>query len=262
MHRTAAAPCMLGCFCLGLALGQGPVRDPAAVARLQRAAEAAGLAGRTLGSVQAEGIYFEAGAAEGSGTPFTVWADSAGRVRWEFRAAGGTQASVLDGWLGSVKDGGGARFLAASELSGRWLEALPVFALQAWLQDPSVRLAPLPDQGDGLQADRVEARLAADHALPGRRAALESSRRCELFVGRPRGDIVRLRHFLHPSDDYRVDIPVDLVAGDFRTADGIRWPFLVEAFAGGRKLGGYAFDSVAFDVPLDESLFEHPAPAQ
>lgn len=255
--RPKAAVAVPAWLCLALALGQGAGRDPDAVALLQRAAQALGVAERAISTLSAQGAYTDAG---GVRWEFSVLADGLQRVRWERSYGQRTIVTAVVGSFGWVWDGQSLGRLPLSRTAGRSIEALPVMALTAWIGAPDRRAVLLEAQeSGGRMLDRVEVgRILADPgAAPALAMAVERSSRKELLFDPQQGTLERLRYFGH-NGDWREDIPFELAFSDLRPVEGVLWPHRVTVEVDGRIAGEYAFERVEFDVEIDPAVFEEP----
>ncbi|MEE8585183.1 MAG: hypothetical protein V3T83_10065 [Acidobacteriota bacterium] len=259
MHKNGIV--LLACLFFAPLPGQGTEgREPAAVALLRRAAAAMGVEGMAISTLSGQGIFTDLSGERPQVWEFAVLADGLDRVRWERSDGQRKLVTVVFGDFGWVWDGQSLGRLSLSRTAGRSIEALPVMALNAWIEAPGRRAALLAsEESGGRMLDRVEVgrRLENEGAPPGLARAVERSSRKELLLDPQEGLLERLRYFRH-NGDWRDDLPVELAFADLRRIQGVLWPHLVTVEVDGRITGQYAFERVEFNADIDPQVFEEP----
>lgn len=63
-----------------------------------------------------------------------------------------------------------------------------------------------------------------------------------------------MRYYAHPTD-WRMAIPEEFVFGDFRSVNGILFPFEITQYVSGRKISMIRYDSITLNSTLSDSDF-------
>jgi hypothetical protein len=234
---------------------QSAAKDPAAYQVLMRAAQLHGAPPGTVLTVIAGGTYLNTPGKLPSSYGFQVQADGRERVYWRFSAGRKVITSVVNGHFGWVEQSGRRKNLGLSQASGGSVEVLPVLALGSWINGGDVQLKPAESIKIGAKFyTRVVVAPTDMKRNNSYRQALERSRRLELYFDTETYRIERIRYFLHPND-WRIDMPVDVLFSDFRAIGKISWPMVATLYYGDRWLGEYRFANVQINQPVDARIY-------
>jgi hypothetical protein len=233
-------------------------KDGAGVALLSQATAALGAAGKEVATVTAWGRHSRIDTVEPLSVSFSVRVSGTENVRWDTEGEKGPAVTVVSGNGGWSLYDGRLHSLSVAETLGRSLEFFPALMAGALAGRSDVALsAPVPDQ----LLDRP-VRTVTLSRIP----ASGSDELAEAFAAVSAREIVIDALTLLPAAvgfydrarDWRTGSRVDLVYDDFRSVDGILFPFRVTLLRNGKATDVFELQSIALNEPVGQEQFNRP----
>lgn len=231
------------------------VRDPQAVVLLQRALAALGGAAPT--SIVATGSYVRFVDDSTVSYPLRVEALGTDKFRWEIDTPeNGTVATTVSGTVGLLQSAQGTEAIPIGEIPGKAFESFPVLALSLWVNSATTSVTLVgADTLAGTAVEHISITPSlTGSAGPHHEQVYETTHRREIFLNQQTSVPVGVRYYAHPTD-WRSGIAVDLVFTDFRTVNGLLFPFKITRYLNGQKVSAIQYDSITLNSTLNESDF-------
>ena len=226
--------------------------DAQAQSLVQRATTAQ-LGNSAIQDVQLTGSVVLHGGTDSRGS-ITLAADTSGRSRVVLNLDSGTRAEYSSGhsenpactWTDS---NGKTRetSLHNCRTNGVWF--LPTFPLSAAQAEGVVAFSYSGSEAkDGVATEHLVSSKTVAKSNPTTTALIESLSRDDLYFDSETLLPTSLKFFIHPDDDAKTDIPVEVKFSDYRDVNGVKIPFHIEKFVNGSSFLEINIDSAAFNT--------------
>jgi hypothetical protein len=189
--------------------------------------------------------------------PFRLKVLGEDRFRREVDTPEGTHITVVRGPTGWSDSPQKRKLLSITELSGKTFEEFPLLALAHWLKSPDLDLQTVgAETVEGKQVNHisVKKRDITNTSSLFERARAEAIR-CDLFTDVETNIPLRIRYYEHPGD-WRISVPVDLEFSDYRSLNGVLFPFTVTRYVREQKISQIQYRSVDFNVVVGDDQFK------
>ena len=250
---------LFSCVCLlGLQMGSAetpasPASNPAALALLTRTVSAI-TAGNRLDDVELKGTAEWHAGSENLRGPVTLQASSSGRskLQLDFGPKSLTEFSSGD------NDEPGCTLTEADNVAHE-ISVHNCWTLGAWFF-PALSMMPAQQRGNVVVSyvgRETSNQVPVEHlrlqkVFLGRSSnvltLLNHLNSADLYVDGSTMLPTTLKYFVHPENDARVDIPVEIRFSDYRDAGGIKVPFHIEKLINGASLLDLQVNSAVFNT--------------
>lgn len=183
------------------------------------------------------------------------------RVRMETDTANGLSFVVYAQGQGFHSEQGNEEWLRTHSVVDRGLEQFPAFRLAVLLTAPQVSVS-MGDvtrlNGEPVYEIKI-CRVLNFDALTN--SMVSHSSRVEFLIDQKSYLPLRLRYYVHPEKDARVDWSMDITYSDYRPIQGVLMPFAVTQSFSGQQLGEFQISAIQANTGgLSDSLFEWGQP--
>lgn len=238
---------------------QAPVavqRDTAAI-RLAQLSVQTLLGNQSLTDATVEGTAnFTAGSDEETG-PFTLQVRGNRESKLVLNLSGGTRQEIRQLQAGAWVGADGQKHAMA--LHNCWADAgalLPVFTLSAALANPRTAVIYLGQAAiNGIPADHVQISQVVTGQSPKMTAAIQQLSTMGIYLDAASHVPVALAFSVHPDNNLRVSIPVEIRFSGYQELGGIQVPTRIQKFLQGTLTLDLVVTSLAANTGIPDSDF-------
>lgn len=182
------------------------------------------------------------------------------KFRWVVQSHTNVVATTINGPLGQVQANAVTNSVAAARLCGKAAASVPLFALSQWLAAPSLQAELIGPEVIGEQnLIHIAVKGVLGLASPGASDQAPGDW-YEIYIDPQTSLPVRIRYYQPiegtPGAYYlSAFVPVDLAFSDFRSVNGLLFPFAITRFVNNQQSGSIQFQSIQLNVPVNVSDF-------
>ena len=238
---------------------QGSVKDPQAVAVLQRAVAALGANAGNVSTAVAVGTY--TGYLVGGRTVsygIKLIAQTPDRIRWETTKADGVVTIAINGNTGWMQAGGQIKLFSLSDMAGRGFEKFPLGVLAAWIADPNINLryaGRVSGSSNDFDQLRISKGFSSLNLSAQTKQLLELDTQADWYFDVASGLPAWVRFYQDPAK-YGQKLPQDLAFSDFRDIGGVLMPMTVTNYIRQQMTSVVRFQNVQLNVAVSINEFK------